>query len=259
LQSTDDIFNNLLALIKYSKNQHVNSLTNIEELTKPAINLESLALKAAFVTYVRNAIEHQIAFQVKNLATETPLGESKQKKTPDFKKTKDESLEEGIMVHTCGIVLLHPFILNYFKNIGIYTEGGFKSSEDRLRAPLLLHYVATGNTTVPEFELVLQKLLCGIETEEAIPNTLELTEQEVTESDNLLNTVLEHWAPLNRTSIEGLRTTFLQREGKLNKIDTGWKLNVENKTVDVLLNKLPWGYSMIKLPWMKDILTIEWN
>jgi hypothetical protein len=36
-------------------------------------------------------------------------------------------------------------------------------------------------------------------------------------------------------------------------------LQVEQKAVDVLLNTLPWGIGVIKLPWMKEILHTEWN
>jgi hypothetical protein len=41
--------------------------------------------------------------------------------------------------------------------------------------------------------------------------------------------------------------------------DGDWLLQVEAKTVDILLNQLPWGISMIKLPWMQRMLWIEWD
>ena len=106
--------------------------------------------------------------------------------------------------------------------------------------------------------LLLPKLLCALNFEEPVPNKIDLSEKEKEESETLLKSVLGHWEPLRRTSIEGLRQTFFQREGRLTPTETGWKLRVEQKTVDILLDKLPWGYSTIKLPWMKNILNVEW-
>jgi hypothetical protein len=51
----------------------------------------------------------------------------------------------------------------------------------------------------------------------------------------------------------------LLRPGKLiRKEDGDWLLQVESRTFDVLLEHLPWGISMIKLPWMKKMLWVEW-
>jgi hypothetical protein len=33
---------------------------------------------------------------------------------------------------------------------------------------------------------------------------------------------------------------------------------VENKTHDVLLSFLPWGYGIIKLPWLERPLFVDW-
>ena len=123
---------------------------------------------------------------------------------------------------------------------------------------MLLHYLATGETKVAEFNLLLAKLLCAVDFEEPIPNFIELTEKEKEESGNLLKSVTEHWAPLKNTSAEGLRNSFFEREGKLTQTETGWLLLVEQKTIDILLDKLPWGIGTIKLPWMKNTLNVEW-
>ncbi|NJM16308.1 MAG: hypothetical protein HC896_13870 [Bacteroidales bacterium] len=41
----------------------------------------------------------------------------------------------------------------------------------------------------------------------------------------------------------------------------GWQLFVEQKTIDILLRRLPmgWGLGTIKYPWMPDILQVEWG
>jgi hypothetical protein len=51
----------------------------------------------------------------------------------------------------------------------------------------------------------------------------------------------------------------MQRNGKLSVVDDGWLMQVEQKAIDVLLNHLPWGIGIIKLPWMNEILYVEWG
>jgi len=75
----------------------------------------------------------------------------------------------------------------------------------------------------------------------------------------LLEAVIKNWTVLKNTSNDGLRTSFLLRKGSLNKDENGWKLRVEKKTFDILLSKLPWGYTMIHLPWMQFPVLTEWE
>ena len=171
---------------------------------------------------------------------------------------KDALISEDLFTNNCGIVILHPFLQMYFKELELLNENDFINIESQHRAVLLLHYLATGETKVAEFNLLLAKLLCAVDFEEPIPNFIELTEKEKEESGNLLKSVTEHWAPLKNTSAEGLRNSFFEREGKLTQTETGWLLLVEQKTIDILLDKLPWGIGTIKLPWMKNTLNVEW-
>ncbi len=157
-----------------------------------------------------------------------------------------------------GIVLLHPFLELYFKEAALLENRKFKNNEDCQRAVLLLHYLATGDTEGAEYDMLLQKIVCGLSVEETLPGGIELTDKEREEANNLLQSVINYWPPLKNTSVEGLRSTFLQREGKLEAKENGWLLTVEQKTVDVLLDKLPWGFSTVKLPWMKAVLNVDW-
>jgi hypothetical protein len=147
----------------------------------------------------------------------------------------------------------------YFTELGIAEDNQFKDKELQQRAVLLLHYLAAGETEVAEFNLLMAKLLCGLDFSEPVPKSIELTEQEKEESANLLKAITRHWKPLNNTSAAGLRTSFFQREGTLKQTEAGWTLHVEQKTIDILMNQLPWGIGTIRLPWMKNILNVEWN
>jgi hypothetical protein len=165
--------------------------------------------------------------------------------------------EEGIYIDNAGLILLHPFLPQFFTALGIAAENQLIQAE---RALCLLHFLTTGLLIAPEYELTLAKILCNIPLEIPVESDIELSDVEIEEAEALLNAVIRHWDALQNTSIDGLRGEFLFRFGKLSMRNDGdCLLQVETKTVDILLNQLPWGISMIKLPWMHTLLWVEWN
>ncbi|WP_455607578.1 contractile injection system tape measure protein [Bacteroides sp.] len=36
------------------------------------------------------------------------------------------------------------------------------------------------------------------------------------------------------------------------------KINVEGHAYDILLDSTPWSYKLIRLPWMENILKVNW-
>jgi len=94
--------------------------------------------------------------------------------------------------------------------------------------------------------------------EEPIDSEIVLTQKEMDEADLLLQSVIEHWKALKNTSITGLRESFLKRDGIITPKENGWLLQIERKTLDVLLDKIPWGFSTISLPWNRYIIFTEW-
>ena len=172
---------------------------------------------------------------------------------------KNEVPEEGIYVANAGIVLLHPFLNQFFKNLQLIKEDDFVDSLSHEKALFLLHYLATGNTKAEEHELAIAKVLCAWPLEEPVNNFIELTEEELHEGDELLLSAIQQWSILKGTSLDGLRESFLQRNGKLYFKNETLILQVEQGAVDMLMDHLPWNLSIIKLPWMKDILKVEWR
>jgi hypothetical protein len=76
--------------------------------------------------------------------------------------------------------------------------------------------------------------------------------------EDMLSTAISYWTALKNTSPDGLREGFLLRSGKLSHKFDEWFLFVEQKTLDVLLQQLPWTIGFIKLPWMNKMLKVEW-
>lgn len=162
---------------------------------------------------------------------------------------------DPIYIRNAGLVLLHPFLQMLLEELGLAREGRVGEPETALQ---VLHYLAVGRGGA-EWELPLNKLLCGLSPWEVVTTKVRLTSKEQEECGRLLQAAIRHWSALGSTSPEGLQGTFLSRDGKLSRKDDGsWLLQVEQKGFDVLLADLPWGISMVKLPWMPEMLWVEW-
>ncbi|GJL65199.1 MAG: hypothetical protein NPIRA05_01700 [Nitrospirales bacterium] len=167
-------------------------------------------------------------------------------------------LREGLYIANAGLVLLWPFLTNFLEKVGLIEDKKFLSEGKQEHAVLLLQYLVTGEMECPEYELLLNKLLCGWNPSQPTVKKIVVSEGEQNESAELLNSVIAHWAALKKTSVEGFRRSFLLREGRLVWQETGWHLTVARTGYDVLLDRLPWGIGFILLPWMSEPLSVEW-
>ena len=163
-----------------------------------------------------------------------------------------------IYISNSGLVILHPFFNFYFNTLGIIENANFKNTDSQIRAVLLMQYLITGRVNFDEHELVLNKVLCDFPIEEAIPLELQPTLQEIELTTELFNVLKERWVKVKNSSIEGIRASFLLRDGALEVTEDGWKLIVEQRGYDMLLQTLPWSFGFIKLTWMNKILNVEW-
>ncbi|MGN6418436.1 MAG: contractile injection system tape measure protein [Pseudobacter sp.] len=179
---------------------------------------------------------------------------------PALQNTGESIIDnEGLYVDMAGLVLLHPFLAMLFSQLDWTTQNQFKNKDCQQRAIGMLHYLVTGKTIAPEYELGMAKLICGYPLQEPVPAEFDFTKEELEEADHLLTVVISRWEVLKRTSIEGLREAFLQRKGKLTQEESGILLQVEQGSIDMLLDQLPWTISMIKLPWMQNLLRVDWR
>ncbi len=168
----------------------------------------------------------------------------------------DLSVKDGIYISNAGLVIIAAFLPSFFTKLGFWKDGEWVKRQDAVAA---LEFLASASSSFEEYQLVLPKLLCGMGPEEFVETKSFNPNKEIsTESEALLASVIEHWSILKATSIEGLQSTFLQRDGKLIETDDAWMLWVEQKPFDMLLRHLPWNISMLKLPWMGKMLRTEW-
>lgn len=160
-----------------------------------------------------------------------------------------------IFINNAGLVILSPFLPVLFERLGISKSNVIT---DKALALHVLFYLTTGKQHPAEFELILPKILCGLALNESVNLNKKLTVDQKKEADNLLAAVIDHWSVLKNTSVEALRSSFLQRDGKLSFSDNGWQLQVEQKSYDMLLEQLPWNISMIQHSWMTNLLRTDW-
>ena len=192
--------------------------------------------------------------------------EMKQKTNPRRKTTPLEEPEEfsdPLYIENAGLVLTGNFLPRLFQSLQMLQnmeDGGIRlrDSETASRAVHLLQYLVDGRPSAPEPLLVLNKILCGIPLSEPIDPEIEMTDRETEFCDMLLNSVIAHWEIIKGTSITGLRETFLQREGRLELSDNGWQLQVQRKTVDVLVDQIPWSFSVLHHGWMAQPVYVKW-
>jgi len=175
---------------------------------------------------------------------------------PEDGRTFRLGLEEGVFIDCAGVVLLHPFLARFFEGLGIAEGNKLLQPE---RALCLVHYLATGLRFAPEYDLLLPKLLCNLPVDTPVDSRIELTAAEEEEADALLSAVIRHWDALGNTSAENLRGSFLVRPGKLSQRHGEHLLQVETRSYDVLLDRLPWGLGLVQLPWMERNLWVEWR
>jgi hypothetical protein len=170
-----------------------------------------------------------------------------------------EKSSEAIYISNSGLILLHPFFTELFEDFQLLKDNQWIDVSTQQQAAMIMQYLVTGTDAINEFDLMLNKLLCGLEISDIFGSVKELSNEVKSECDNLLLQVIKHWSVLRNTGIDAFRETFFMRNGKLSKVDNGWLLQVEQKGTDILLSRLPWGIGVIKTFWMKELLNVDWT
>ena len=230
-------------------------LTDIySELNKTEyIHLDKRTInKAIFRTFALPAKDN-ISKRFLNLLNNTLETETKKHELDSKPGNK-----EYIFISNAGLVILHPFLPEFFERLGLIINHQWIDEQAQNKGALILEFLVNGIEEFPEFNLPLNKILCGIDIDAVVKEDSPINDEVKRESEELLKEVIKHWTALKNTGIEAFRETFLQRNGKLKKAENGWLLQVEQKGIDIILGKLPWGIGLIKLPWMDKILFVEW-
>ncbi len=174
-------------------------------------------------------------------------------------EVQEESPLEEIYISNAGMVLAHPYLSRLFEMLELMEAHQFKDSDHAERAIHLLQYMTDASTHTPEYQLVLNKLLCGVTSEKPICSGIEITDGEQEIVEGLIQGMIANWSAIGNTSVEGFREAFLQRTGRLLLKSDHWVLQVDPKPFDMLLDRLPWSITTIKYSWMPRRLQVEWR
>ncbi len=189
------------------------------------------------------------------------LGANKSGNSADQLPLSDADLNTGMAVYikNAGQVLLAPYLPTLFKRLGLIEGGAFVNSAASARAVHALQYMVDGVGDAPEYMMVLNKLICGVASAQPVVRNIQLNDDEKQLIDGLLVAVIEKWKGIGNTSVDGLRDSFLKREGRLYTKDDQWHLQIESRSYDMLLDSLPWSYATIKYSWMPRVIYVEWR
>lgn len=182
----------------------------------------------------------------------------KKKPAASEKKHDQKTRPAGIAVYNAGLVMLNSYIQVLFERLGITSEKKFISTQAQNDAVHYLQYVVTGLSRTEESFLPLNKILCGLPLSHPVQDGITISSEQKNLADGLIKAAIAHWPSIGDTSIEGFRGNWLVREGMLAEQESRWELTVEKRAYDILLNKSPYSFSIIKYPWMDKLLHVTW-
>jgi Contractile injection system tape measure protein len=168
--------------------------------------------------------------------------------------------QNAIAISNAGLLLLHPYLFYVFKELGwLNAQKQFLNKSVQQKAVLFLQHVINKKSRQAEQELILNKVLCGWPLEQPLQLKCNFSAKEKAAATDLLLSLKEHWTVLKNTSLPGLISSFILRKGILQPVADGYLLKVEQKTIDILLESLPFGIQTIKMPWNEYIIHTEWT
>lgn len=169
-----------------------------------------------------------------------------------------EPVEFPIAITNAGLALIQSFMRPLFERLKLTENDKFISPNAQRAAVHYLQYLATGQSHTEEHHLLFNKLLCGLPPTHPIEAGVEITSAEIDTIHSLVDAVTNYWSAIGRTSVDGFRGNWIVRNGTLTEAQDHWDLIVEKRAYDVLINRSPLSYSVIKLPWMNKPIYVTW-
>ena len=161
-------------------------------------------------------------------------------------------------IENAGLILLGAYLPALFSGLKLTVNHQFQNVSEQQKAIHLLHYLVYENLEAPDHLCIFNKILCNWPVLQPIELNFDLEENMKTECNDLLNAVITNWKSLKGTSNMGFIETFIKRKGIILLENNEWILRVERKTVDILMEDIPWNFRLLSLPWNNYLLHVEW-
>lgn len=272
---------NILFRLLISSSINTDSYINVESITLLLDMVISLTKKGKlteaenkqFAVFINNLYQVSVRTKTDNISTENKVVNIDRLPIPE-KLDYDElsvysEIESGmytfnvldkeeILIQNAGLIILHPFLKTFFGELGMLDKNERIRVTDMSTAIQALHFLATGKANFFEGNLILEKYICGAPLKVTVERECLLSEKIKDEAINMLREVIRQWPELKNSSVDDLRELFIQRNGKLIQKGSKYKIIVERKVQDLLLDKLSWNISAVNFPWRKDVLFVDW-
>ncbi|MCI3944238.1 hypothetical protein K0038_01246 [Pseudomonas syringae] len=187
--------------------------------------------------------------------TDTPAAAVQKPRVPS---RPTHMLDIPMILNNAGLVIVQGYITRLFALQGLVEKGAFVSEDAQRRAVHCLQYLVNGRTDTPEQYLMLNKLLCGLAVTDPVEAEITLSDAEKKTMDEMLVAVINHWPAIGKSSVEGLRGNWFVRDGLLQETQDRWDLKVHHRPYDMLLDRSPYTFSVIRFPWMPKALYVTW-
>ncbi|WP_299687421.1 contractile injection system tape measure protein [uncultured Tateyamaria sp.] len=174
---------------------------------------------------------------------------------------RGEDLQQNGVTDVAGLVLFWPFLTRLFQRSGLLRgSGDFQNPAAALRGASLLHHIALGGCSPKSGVMELENTLCGVPLRTAA-DAIPVSRDAAALCDEVLRQVCRAWPPMEHVSADGLRQSFVRRDGwLLDAPTTGTAtLRVARGPYDMLLQQLPWSLATVALPWMDRPLHVDWR
>jgi hypothetical protein len=171
-----------------------------------------------------------------------------------------ETAKETLYPGNCGLVIAAPYLPQLFNSLGLMEKSKFKDRASALRAVHLLQYMTDPAEELPVHQLTLNRILCNLKPRTGSEPPFQIKPREKEIIEGLITGMIQNWKIIGNTSIQGFRQSFLCRTGVLTLDQNDcWRLKVDPKAFDMLLDSIPWSFSIIKHPWMDRVLHVTWR
>ena len=104
------------------------------------------------------------------------------------------AIGDEFYVRNAGEIILHPFLPAFFEELKLVKDKQFMDEPSRHKAVHLIHYLATGEIGLPEYDLVLPRFLCELPLHIPLEREVNLLAEEKEEGENLLRAVVSSLA-----------------------------------------------------------------
>lgn len=157
-----------------------------------------------------------------------------------------------------GVLFVHPFLPELFDALGLLSERRFVNVAAQIKAVSVLKEIGWGSShRATEKDLFLYKLLCGLDPEAFIKSLPDLSAADCDCINHYLELLIQEWGVLKSTSLITVRANFLSRRAYVLLQDIELIVRMPSSVFDILLEQYPWNLSIIKLPWLPRIISLQ--